>query len=619
MFKNLRTSTKLILLCGMFSASAAVATYNFVAEKQIAISFARKELVGSRFLAALRNINVALVNSRPFDPLAADSDSSKKKIPEALAAAQAAAAPALQTAEPTQALLSALNRLENSPTNSEAIDALAKMQQLAVRIGDDSNLTLDTDLDTYYLQNILVDQVPKVLGFVGELQLAQLEKNGSSLFPDDGKAHVPLLSGLIVSSANEIKDALTAAYRGNLDGNLKRSLDLTYASLFSAADAFLAGVGNGGNDRRYEAVVTSANDVWAKSQSELDRLLHARVDRLLARMRLSLAITTALISLSIVIAVMTYRQIVKPLERLEKVAATVRETKNYDLRVKCNSTDDIGRVASAFDEMLAELAAARDRERVEQSELARTARLTTMGAMTASIAHEINQPLTAIVANSQAAQRWLSNAIPDLTEARDALKKIAEDGRRAGDIIYSVRAMFKKDSGERDLIDVNEIVLNVLALVESEIRTKGISVRTDMPKNLPRVLAGRTQLHQVVMNLTVNAIEAMDAVASREKLLVIKSAIQEPASVLITVEDTGTGIDPQVRNRLFEPLFTTKASGMGMGLSICRSIIEGYGGHLWASAREPHGSVFHVALLSGTRSRGDDYPKLLHTNALSDF
>jgi methyl-accepting chemotaxis protein len=160
MFKNLRTSTKLILLCGMFSASAAVATYNFVAEKQIAISFARKELVGSRFLAALRNINVALVNSRPFDPLAADSDSSKEKIPEALAAAQAAAAPALQTAEPTQALLSALNRLENSPTNSEAIDALAKMQQLAMRIGDDSNLTLDTDLDTYYLQNILVDQVP---------------------------------------------------------------------------------------------------------------------------------------------------------------------------------------------------------------------------------------------------------------------------------------------------------------------------------------------------------------------------------------------------------------------------------------------------------------------------
>jgi C4-dicarboxylate-specific signal transduction histidine kinase len=218
-------------------------------------------------------------------------------------------------------------------------------------------------------------------------------------------------------------------------------------------------------------------------------------------------------------AVITYRQIAKPLERLERVASTVRETKNYDLRVKHNSTDDSGRVASAFDDMLAELASARDRERVEQSELARTTRLTTMGAMTASIAHEINQPLTAIVANGQAAQRWLSNAPPDLAETRAALMKIVEDGRRAGNIIESVRGMFKKDSGERDLIDVDEIALNVLALVKSEIRTKGISVQTDMPKNLPQVLAGRTQLQQVIMNLTMNAIEAMDAVASREKML----------------------------------------------------------------------------------------------------
>jgi signal transduction histidine kinase len=624
MFKNLRTSTKLILLCAMFGISAAVATYNFVAEKQIAISFAGKELVGSKFLAALRNIYVALLNSRPFDPLALDSDSVRKKMLEALAAAQAVAAPALQTAETTQAVLSALSRLDNSSTNSEAIDALAKMQQLATRIGDDSNLTLDTDLDTYYLQNILVDQVPKLLGFVGELQLARLENTGSSPFPGDGKAHIPLLSGLTVSSANEIKEALTAAYRGNLDGNLKRSVDSIYASLFSAANTYLAGVRSGvnegaGNNSLYEAVVNSANNAWAKSQSDLDRLLQARVDRLLARMRLSLAITTALISLSIIMAVITYRQIAKPLERLERIASTVRETKNYDLRVKHNSTDDIGRVASAFDDMLAELASARDRERVEQSELARTTRLTTMGAMTASIAHEINQPLTAIVANGQAAQRWLSNAPPDLAETRAALMKIVEDGRRAGNIIESVRGMFKKDSGERDLIDVDEIVLNVLALVKSEIRTKGISVQTDMPKNLPQVLAGRTQLQQVIMNLTMNAIEAMDAVAGREKMLVIKSAIQDPASVLITVEDTGTGIDPQVRNRLFEPLFTTKSSGMGMGLSICRSIIEGYGGHLWASPREPHGSAFHVVLLAGTRSRGDDYPKCLHTNALSDF
>lgn len=342
--------------------------------------------------------------------------------------------------------------------------------------------------------------------------------------------------------------------------------------------------------------MNSANNAWAISQSQLDRLLRLRIDKLLHGMDLSLAITGALVGLSVIIAVMTYRHIVSPLERLEKVASTVRETKNYDLRVRDSSTDEIGRVASAFDEMLAELASARDRERAEQSELARVARLTTMGAMTASIAHEINQPLTAIVANGQAAQRWLSNAAPDLTEARGALKEIVEDGRRAGQIIDSVRAMFKKDGGEKERIDVNELVANVLVIAKSEIQKKGISVRTDLLENIPSVLAGRTQLQQVFMNLTMNAVEAMDQVTGREKVLAIKSAIDEPAKVLITIKDTGAGIDPQNLDRIFDAFFTTKSKGMGMGLAICRSIVEGYGGCLWASPEEPHGSVFHVVL-----------------------
>jgi C4-dicarboxylate-specific signal transduction histidine kinase len=159
----------------------------------------------------------------------------------------------------------------------------------------------------------------------------------------------------------------------------------------------------------------------------------------------SLVITSALVALSIIIAVMTYRQIVRPLERLEKAASTVRETKNYDVRVNDASTNEIGRVASAFDGMLAELAAARDRERLEQSELARVARLTTMGVMAASIAHEINQPLAAIVSSGNAGLRWLSSGTPDLAEVRNLLKNIIESGHRASQIIYNVRAMFKKE------------------------------------------------------------------------------------------------------------------------------------------------------------------------------
>jgi len=156
--------------------------------------------------------------------------------------------------------------------------------------------------------------------------------------------------------------------------------------------------------------------------------------------------------------------------------------------------------------------------------------------------------------------------------------------------------MFKKDGSERDWIDVNELLVNVLTIVKDGIQKKGISVRTDLRQNIPHVLAGRTQLQQVFVNLTMNAVEAMDAVTNREKLLLIKSAINEPAKVLITISDAGTGIDPQNLDRIFDAFFTTKSKGMGMGLAICRSIIEGYGGRLWATPGEPCGSVFHVVL-----------------------
>ena len=378
-----------------------------------------------------------------------------------------------------------------------------------------------------------------------------------------------------------------------------------FAALFSATDAYLterrAGILHSGtsltdNVAEYNAVLDLADRAWTVAQSQLDWLLHLRIHKLLARMYLTLAVTGALVGLSVITAIMTYRHIVRPLKRLEKVASSVSETKNYDLRMNENSTNEIGRLASAFDGMLAELASARDRERLEQTELARVARLTTAGVMTASIAHEIKQPLAAIVANGNAAQRWLSNASPDLIETRNALKHIIEDGHRVSQIIDSVRAMFKKDGGDKGSIDVSDILENTLALVHRESQRGGISVRTVLPRDLPRVPAGRTQLQQVFVNLTRNAVEALGPITDREKLLVIEAAIQDPANVLVTVSDSGTGIDPENLDRIFDPFFTTKSDGMGMGLSICRSIVESYGGRLWATRGESYGSVFYVAL-----------------------
>jgi signal transduction histidine kinase len=609
MFKKLPTSTKLILLCAMFIISVGVTTYSLLTEKQIAISFARKELIGSKFLAALRGIDVTLLKSRPLDSLAAESDSSTQKMLEALAVAQTDAAPALQTAESVQRLSNALRRLGSSPiTDAKAMDALVDTQQLAIRIGDDSNLTLDTDLDSYYMQNILVDQLPRLLDLIGEFRLAVRENVSTRASSNENKAHILVLDGLIGSSVSEIKDDLSAAYRGNADGSLQRAVDSTYASLLAATDTYRAAskggvVGDGAAEANgaalgplYETVVNAANSAWAKSQSELDRLLQTRIEKLVTGMDLSLAMTGALVGLSIIIAVLTYRHIVQPLERLEKVASTVRETKNYDIRIKDNNTNEMGRLACAFDEMLAELASARDRERAEHSELARAAQLTTIGVMTASIAHEIKQPLTAMVASGQAAQRWLAKTTPDLAEVRGALSKIVEDGRHASQVIDSLREIFQKDDSKKDWINVNDLLVNILTLVKSEIQKKGISVQTELLRDIPSVLAGRTGLQQVFMNLTMNAVEAMDPVSGREKLLVIKTAIHDPANVLITVKDSGPGIDPQNLDRIFDAFFTTKSSGMGMGLSICRSIIEGNGGHISATRGESYGTVFHVVL-----------------------
>jgi len=290
------------------------------------------------------------------------------------------------------------------------------------------------------------------------------------------------------------------------------------------------------------------------------------------------------------------RWIVQPLERLEKFASTVRKTKNYALRVEHKSDDEIGRLALAFDEMLSELSAARERESADQFELARVSRLTTMGAMTASIAHEINQPLAAIAANANAGLRWLSRATPDLEEVHAALKRINNDAHRASEVIQGIRSIFKKAPQQGALIDINDVVLEVLALVHGELINYRVSAISNLLPNLPRVRADRVQLQQVILNLIMNAVEAMGTVADGARVLNVASQLDEPNAVLVTVQDTGPGIDPNRMDRIFDAFFSTKSSGMGMGLFICRSIVESHGGRLWATAAVPHGAMFHLVL-----------------------
>jgi PAS domain S-box-containing protein len=239
---------------------------------------------------------------------------------------------------------------------------------------------------------------------------------------------------------------------------------------------------------------------------------------------------------------------------------------------------------------------ARDELETTRAELVRVARMSRLGAMTASIAHEVNQPLGAMVANANAALRWLNRAAPDLDEARAALKRIGDDGHRAAEVIQGIRAMFRNDGQHRALVDINQLVREVLALVQGELLRRRIPVDTRLDENLPQVMADRVQLQQVIMNLITNALDAMEPVTDRQHMLRVTSELRDGGLVVVAIEDSGTGIAPEKLDRLFDTFFTTKANGLGMGLSICRSIIEAHNGRLWAAAGARHGSVFRFEL-----------------------
>src|SRR5437867_6599810 len=239
--------------------------------------------------------------------------------------------------------------------------------------------------------------------------------------------------------------------------------------------------------------------------------------------------------------------------------------------------------------------------REAQAELAHVTRVMTMGELAASIAHEINQPLAAVVTNANACLRWLTGPIPNLDEGRAAVARIARDGNRASDVIGRIRALVKKSATEQAHLDINEVIQEVLGLIQTEIRKNEIVLRMKLAPDLPRMLRDRVQLQQVMMNLMMNGIEAVSAVADRSRDLLIRSCRYESDKVLIAVQDSGTGLETESLDHLFTAFFTTKPKGMGMGLAISRSIIEAHGGKLWASPNDGPGATFQFTLHVGSK------------------
>jgi signal transduction histidine kinase len=240
--------------------------------------------------------------------------------------------------------------------------------------------------------------------------------------------------------------------------------------------------------------------------------------------------------------------------------------------------------------------------RTVQAELAHVSRVTTLGQLTASIAHEITQPIASARNNARAALNFLGQQPPELGEVREALSCVVGDADRAGDIIDRIRDHIKKSPPRKARLDLNATINEVLVLARSAINENGVSVQTRLAEGLLPVLGDRVQLQQVVLNLILNAVEAMGSVEARERDLSISTEPNQTGGVLLAVRDSGPGIDPEYLERVFEPFYTTKSSGVGMGLSICRSIIDAHGGRLWADVNEPRGAAFRFTLPAAENS-----------------
>jgi signal transduction histidine kinase len=234
-----------------------------------------------------------------------------------------------------------------------------------------------------------------------------------------------------------------------------------------------------------------------------------------------------------------------------------------------------------------------------QDQLSRATQIATVAEFAAAIAHEISQPLSAVVANGQACLQWLSAEQPNLTNARVAAERIIRDGKDAGEVVRHIRALFKKTAPEKVALNINEVMEEVLSLVHKETVRKRIAIETDLETDLPPTLGDRVQLQQVIFNLLLNGIEAMETVANRSKKLHIRSKLQSSDTILVEIRDYGTGLADS--ERVFEAFYTTKERGMGMGLSICRSIVEAHGGRLGITPSQGSGTTFFFTLPLGSR------------------
>ena len=280
-------------------------------------------------------------------------------------------------------------------------------------------------------------------------------------------------------------------------------------------------------------------------------------------------------------------------KRAKESLSRARDEPNSKVRER---TGELERANQQLKSEIAEREAAEEGLIRAQTDIARITRITTMGAFAASIAHELNQPLGSIVTSGEACLRWLAGKPPNLDEARQAVAAIIRDGTRASNVLVRIRGLLSRGERLRERSDINEVIREVIALSENELRRNAISLQTEMAEGLPHVVVDRVLIQQVVLNLIINAVEAMRAVSDRARVLRIRTKEQPSGSIVVLIQDSGVGVDSEHSSRMYEAFYTTKPEGIGMGLTISRSILEAHSGRLWAVANDEPGSTFCFAL-----------------------
>ena len=356
---------------------------------------------------------------------------------------------------------------------------------------------------------------------------------------------------------------------------------------------------------RHRAAIDQVVEVAKRRAAQDEREAAARLSRTTLLLLLIGLFTAAVTTAH---GLLLARSITVPLSTIAAVARGISEGRlDAAPLAGVTSNDEIGVLARTFVAMTEKLKrtlegleaknaeAEQEREKLRQAEtnLARIDRVATLGEFTASLAHDIKQPIAAAVTNANACRRWLERTDPDLREARDAAARMVADANRAADIVNRVRSLYRKEAPRRELVDANDVARETIALLRSEAQRNAVTVRADLASDLPRVVADRVQLQQVLMNLMVNAIEAMRSTGGE---LTVRSECRQDGEALFSISDTGAGVPADKIDAIFGAFFTTKPQGTGMGLSICRSIVESHGGRLWADAGASPGATFRFTL-----------------------